>query len=224
MHPPVAIYKIVNAANGKLYLGQTVNPVYRARRHFWKNNGCTKLRNAINKYGKEQFKFSVLCWCIDKEEANEIETLLIALCDTQNFGYNIAPGGFGMESGAGNPFFGKIHTVETRLKISKANRGKKPSEETKAKIAAGNRGRTVSEATKEKLRACPKSDLCSKRTSAANKSRVWSNESRAKLAAHVLGKKMTEETKRKVATANSARVWTDASRAKLAASKTKAKC
>lgn len=54
MTTPVAIYKIVNALNGRMYIGQSVNPTYRAKRHFWKNNGCIKLRNAIEKYGKDK--------------------------------------------------------------------------------------------------------------------------------------------------------------------------
>ena len=96
---PVAIYKIVNTANGKMYIGQTVNPEYRAKRHFWKTNGCVKLHNAIKKYGKGSFMFSVLCWCKDKADANEVEALLIDVCNTRTAGYNITPGGFGTGSG-----------------------------------------------------------------------------------------------------------------------------
>jgi len=221
MSTPVAIYKIVNALNGSMYIGQSVNPTYRAKRHFWKNNGCIKLCNAIEKYGKDNFSFSVLCWCADKTDANEVEELLIGLADTRSNGYNITPGGFGTGAGKDNPFFGKTHSEATRARLSEAKRGSTMSEELREKIANLNRNRTMSEATKDKLRAREKSELCSERTAAANKARVWSKESKAKLVLYNTGRKMLEETKAKIAAANKLRVWTLESKAKLSASKTK---
>lgn len=221
MSTPVAIYKIVNALNGRMYIGQSVNPAYRAKRHFWKNNGCVKLRHAIEKYGRSSFRFSVLCWCVDKADANEVEELLIALGDTRASGYNITPGGFGTGAGKDNPFFGKSHTAELKAKLAAKKFGKPMAATTREKIANANRNRTMSEATKDKLRAREKSELCSERTAAANKARVWSEESKAKLVAYNTGRKMSEEAKAKIAAANKARVWTSESRAKLALSKTK---
>ena len=223
MSTPVAIYKIVNTVNGMLYIGQSVNPKYRERRHFWKNNGCIKLRNAIQKYGRDAFVFSILCWCVNKEDANELEELLIDVCDTRKNGYNITPGGYGTGAGELNPFFGQTHTEATRKKLSELNSGRVMSESARRKIAVANTNRVVSEATKEKLRARPKSELCSKRTAEANKARVWTKEAREKVAAHNRGKTMSEETKAKVAAANRARVWSPEARAKLSAAKTKAK-
>lgn len=222
MTTPVAIYKIVNALDGRMYIGQSVNPAYRAKRHFWKNNGCVKLGRAIEKHGRDQFIFSVLCWCSDKAEANEVEELLIALGDTRTNGYNITPGGFGTGAGKDNPFFGKTHSLEMKLKLAASKLGKPMAARTREKIANANRNRTMSEATKEKLRARPKSDLCSERTATANRYRVWSPESKAKLAAYNTGRKMSEETKAKIAAANKRRVWTAESKAKLSASKSKA--
>jgi group I intron endonuclease len=221
MSTPVAIYKIVNTVNGSAYIGQSVNPTYRAKRHFWKNNGCVKLYRAIEKYGKEKFSFSVLLWCVDKADANDAEELLIALCDTRSSGYNITPGGFGTGAGKDNPFFGKTHGEDVKAKLAAGRFGRTMAKATREKIANANRNRTMSEATKNKLRARPKSELCSERVAAANKTRVWSVEAKAKLIAHNTGKKMSDETKAKIAAANKARVWTSESRAKLAASKTK---
>jgi group I intron endonuclease len=222
MSTPVAIYKIVNALDGRMYIGQSVNPAYRAKRHFWKTNGCVKLRRAIEKYGRNSFSFSVLCWCTDKTDANEVEELLIALGDTRANGYNITPGGFGTGAGKDNSFFGKSHTAEVRAKLASQRLGKPMATSTREKIANANRNRTMSEATKNKLRAREKSELCSERTAAANKSRVWSEESKAKLVAYNTGRKMSEEAKAKIAAANKRRVWTDESKAKLSASKIKA--
>lgn len=221
MLTPVAIYKIVNALDGRMYIGQSVNPTQRAKRHFWKNNGCVKLRRAVEKHGRDNFSFSVLCWCADKADANEVEELLIALGDTRVNGYNITPGGFGTGAGEDNPFFGKSHTAELKAKLSKSKLGKPMATATREKIAKANRNRTMSEATKAKLRARAKSELCSERTAAANRARVWSAESKAKLVAYNTGRKMSDETKEKIAAANRARVWTAESKAKLSASKTK---
>ena len=221
MNTPVAIYKIVNALNGRMYIGQSVNPTYRAKQHFWKNNKCVKLGNAIQKYGRDKFTFSILCWCSGKADANEVEELLINLGDTRVGGYNITPGGFGTGAGEDNPFFGKTHSAELKAKLSANRVGKPMAAETREKIANANRNRTMAEATKEKLRAREKSEFCSERTAAANKVRVWSAESKAKLVAHNTGRKMSGEAKAKIAAANKARIWTPESRARLAIAKTK---
>ena len=221
MNTPVAIYMLQNKTTGMVYIGQSVNPEYRVRRHFWKQNGCIKLRNAILKYGKESFESKVLYWCTNKPDANEVEQLLIELCDSMANGYNITPGGFGTGSGSDNPFYGKTHSPEVKAKIVAANVGRVISEEQKQRIRETNTKRGMSEATKEKLRARPKSEFCSQRVVESNKQRVWSEESRAKLALAQLGRKMPEESNLKIAQANSRRVWSEESRAKLAASKTK---
>jgi group I intron endonuclease len=222
MNTPVAIYKIQNAVDGRMYIGQSVNPAQRAKRHFWKNNKCVKLGNALQRHGRDSFFFSVLYWCKDKADANEVEALLIDLGDTRKNGYNIIPGGYGTGAGQDNPFFGKQHSEDLKARFSAERRGVPMAEGTRKKIAAANRNRTMSEATKEKLRARPKSELCSLQTAEANRTRVWTKESKEKLAAQNRGKKMSEETRSKIAAANKRRVWSAESRAKLSASKSKA--
>lgn len=204
-----------------MYIGQTVDPVYRAKRHFWKNNGCVKLKNAVQHYGRNNFVFSVLCWCESKADANEVEELLIALANTRVDGYNITPGGYGTGAGADNPFFGRRHSAELKQRFAEARRGQTMPVEARRKIADANRRRVVTETTKEKLRARTKSEICSLRTAEANRLRVWTDEAKAKLAAHNTGRKMSAETKAKISAANRARVWSAESRAKLSASKTK---
>ena len=204
-----------------MYIGQSINPLQRAKRHFWRNNKCVKLGNAVQAYGRDAFVFSVLCWCENKTEANEIEALLIALADTCKTGYNITPGGYGTGAGADNPFFGKEHTAELKARFAAERRGVPLPEATRQKIAAANRTRTMSEATKVKLRARPKSELCSSRTAEANKLRVWTPEAREKLSAKNVGKTMSAETRLKIAAANKQRIWSPESRAKLSAAKTK---
>lgn len=221
MSTPVAIYKIQNAVDGRMYIGQSVNPAQRAKRHFWKNNKCVKLGNAIQRHGQASFSFSVLYWCKDKDDANEVEALLIDLGDTRANGYNITPGGYGTGAGQDNPFFGRRHSEETKARLSDGKRGVPMPESVRQKIADANRNRTMAEVTKEKLRARPKSELCSARTAEANRARVWTPEAREKLAAQNRGKKMSEETRLKIAAANKRRVWSSESRAKLATAKSK---
>lgn len=223
MATPVAIYKIVNALNGRMYIGQSINPARRMQRHFWRQNGCIKLRHAIEKYGRQHFYSSIIYWCEDKKDANEVEELLIALCDTRNNGYNITPGGNGTGGGEDNPFFGKRHSDELKARWSAHKRGSVMPESARKKIAEANKKRVVSEETRAKLRAIPKSALCGQKTAEANKTRVWTDAAREKLASYTRGKSMTEETKAKVIAANKARVWSAESRAKLSAAKKKGK-
>ena len=218
---PVAIYMLTNTLNNKVYIGQSVNPERRMQRHFWSNNGCVKLKNAIAKCGKEVFIKRILYWCKNKTEANEVEQLLISLADSRHNGYNITPGGFGTGSGIDNPFYGKTHTEEVKQLLSKINTGRSTSEYQKQRVSETTRGRKISEETREKLRAVPRSDLCLQKISEANRNRVWSAESKAKLASAQSGRKMSSEARAKIAEANKRRVWTVESRRKLAMSKKK---
>lgn len=189
MSTPVAIYKIQNAVDGRMYIGQSVHPEKRAKRHFWRNNKCVKLGNAIQHHGQDSFYFSVLYWCKDKADADEVEALLIDLADTRANGYNITPGGCGTGAGQDNPFFGRRHTEETKTLLSNGKRGVPMSESARQKIADANRNRTMAETTKEKLRARPKSELCSMKTAEANRARTWTKESKEKLATQNRGKR-----------------------------------
>lgn len=55
------LYKIVNSVNEKVYIGMTSDPESRFKQHLRKDSTCTKLRNAIQCHGKENFKMEVLC-------------------------------------------------------------------------------------------------------------------------------------------------------------------
>ena len=147
---PVAIYKVTNILNGKMYIGQSVNPQKRRHQHNWPKSGCTALRSAVQKHGKENFEFNILCWCPDKAYADMVETKLIEAHDTRRVGYNICVGGEGLGSGADHPKFGKKAAEETRRRIAAAkvgelnpNYGKPNSPEQKAKIRESLLGRVI---------------------------------------------------------------------------------
>ena len=88
------IYKITNLVNNKIYIGQTIHTLeYRFKQHINKS-GCTKLHNAIVKYGKENFIIEE----IEKVPQNildEREIYWISYYDSTNrkLGYNILKGG-----------------------------------------------------------------------------------------------------------------------------------
>jgi len=150
MMTPVAIYKVTNILNGKMYIGQSINPEARWRKHNERSSKCRVISAAIKKHGKENFEFQILCWCPDKTYANMVEIRLIEAHDTRRVGYNICVGGEGFGSGEDHPKYGKKATEETRHKISAAKMGElnphygKPnSPEQKAKIREALAGREV---------------------------------------------------------------------------------
>lgn len=112
-------------------------------------NNSSYFWNAIQKYGWNNFKHDILFGNLTKEEAEQKEVELIAYYKSadRDFGYNIALGGF---------HHGK-HSLESRIKISNARKGKsynvgrKLSEDTKLKISKANKGRHHTEESKRKL-------------------------------------------------------------------------
>lgn len=94
LNPIGYIYKTENLINGKLYVGQKSSSIFLGEKYL----GSGKALNyAIQKYGKENFKTELVCWCFSKEELDKKEIEYIEFWDTRNkhIGYNIAPGGTG---------------------------------------------------------------------------------------------------------------------------------
>lgn len=88
------VYLITNKINGKQYVGQTTNSVEnRWREHNWSKNGCRALKNAINKYGKENFKIEEIYRTISLEELDEREKEFIIKFNT------LAPNGYNLKTG-----------------------------------------------------------------------------------------------------------------------------
>lgn len=135
------IYMLENYINGKVYIGQTTQCMkIRLNSHF-SNSGSPMIHNALNKYGKEGFKITILCKCSSKEELDRMEKYYIKYYNSTNreFGYNISSGGDGTHGyhhtqkakdamskarkgiylGKDNPFYGKTHSMELKLKRSK---------------------------------------------------------------------------------------------------------
>lgn len=85
------IYKVINKIDGKWYIGKQVK-----ENSYYLGSG-KKLKNAINKHGKENFEKIILEYCDSKEILNNREKYWIsktnAVVDPNS--YNIASGGEG---------------------------------------------------------------------------------------------------------------------------------
>jgi group I intron endonuclease len=115
------IYKITNNITGKCYIGETAkeDPEIRWNQHkgtIRRGVGCPALRDAVNKYGIDNFKFEVLVICFD-DNRFDMEKLYIKKYNSQvPNGYNISAGGMG------GSFTGRKHTPETMARIIETTR------------------------------------------------------------------------------------------------------
>jgi group I intron endonuclease len=107
------IYRILNKLTKKCYIGETkcIDVSRRWNQHKQTieiNKGCPALRDAVKKYGIDNFEFSVLIICFDDERFKyEIEYIKKYNSVVPN-GYNITNGG------EGGGFQGKTHTEEVK--------------------------------------------------------------------------------------------------------------
>jgi len=92
------IYKITNATNGKLYIGQSKRIDRRKREHLKKlvsnQHYNDHLQGSFNKYGLENFNFEVIEFCED-HQLDEKENYFINKYDSMDRekGYNLKKGG-----------------------------------------------------------------------------------------------------------------------------------
>jgi group I intron endonuclease len=148
------LYRITNAVNGMQYIGVSKNPTDRLRRHGTKANPSRKsiLKNAIHKYGMDNFKMEVLVqstlgYCFDLEK-KAIE----ALGTRSPSGYNITAGGEGYTGfvGEDHHMYGVKRSQEWRDYMSNLFTGRPIPPEQRAKISASLKGNKHSAETIEK--------------------------------------------------------------------------
>lgn len=159
------IYKITNLLNGKMYIGKhkTSN-----LDDGYMGSGIV-INQALEKYGKENFRKEWLMFCEDKEEMNYMERVFVdqTWVDRSDT-YNLKLGG---EGGL------NYVTQEVRKKMSEAAKRRKPSflghkhsEETKQKISEFHKGNTWhlgcrhTEEAKQKMSIAHKGKCLSRQT------------------------------------------------------------
>lgn len=211
--------------SGKHYIGITCykKPEFRWRRGL----GYCKQElfyRAIRKYGWDNFRHVILYENCEEKFAKEKEIELISLYKQQKISYNMTDGGEGKtgvsawnkgipqteeqkrlnsikNSGINNGFYGKHHSEESKLLISRKNKGRIPwnkgiprTAEEKIKISNSNsnkhqteesnikrsnslKGRIVTQETRLKLsisnRGKPKSNSQVEKMSSVNKGKKW---------------------------------------------------
>lgn len=107
------IYKITNKINNKSYIGQTTGSLKkRWNKHCSEKSQCLILKNAIKKYGKENFIIEEIDGANSQSELNYKEWLLIHKNNT------VFPNGYNMKEGGGQG--GKW---SLKMKIHMASRG-----------------------------------------------------------------------------------------------------
>lgn len=155
------IYKTTNLINSKIYIGQHKSKTFDSKYY-----GSGKyLKNAINKYGKENFSVDVVEWCESREIADDREVYYIKKFNSRDVkvGYNIAYGGEGGDlvsclSESDYKKFSKTMSEYNRAGII-GNKGKHLSEEHRRKISEGNKGKKrskdVIEAHRLKVKGLP---------------------------------------------------------------------
>jgi group I intron endonuclease len=160
------IYKTTCLINNKIYVGQdhNDNPDYL---------GSGKiLKQAIKKYGKENFRKDTIESCENQAQLDAQEIHWIKELDATNpeIGYNIANGGSGS-------MVGRKHTAITRKKMSVAKKGR----------VSPNKGKKFSEAHRKKI-----GEASRNRMTLALKARI------SKIQKERKRNKMTKETKEKM--------------------------
>ena len=131
------VYTITCLINNKVYVGNSKNLSKRLSTHKTKlksnKHANEHLQNAYNKYGVENFEFETLETC-EEQFLDSCENFWCNMLDSSNRskGYNIKPT---------SPTSSKGFSLETKLKISLKNKGRRITEEAKQKMSIFQKNR-----------------------------------------------------------------------------------
>lgn len=216
------IYCIACTANGKIYIGSSVNIRKRVARHSKhlqrQTHDNNHLQNAWNAYGSETFNVSVLELCGTSELVTREQHYLDTLQPFDDRGFNIM-------RRAELPFLGVVLPAETRAKISAKAKGRPVSPETRAKLSTALSGRPKSAEFRAKISEANKRHVISPegrlRISAAHKGKVMSPETRAKMSKSGKGRPKSATHRAKIGKANTLRTLSDKTRERIGAANSK---
>lgn len=137
------VYRWLNIANEKSYVGSSSNLPKRKREHLRDlitgRHHSPKFQNAWNKYGAKKFIFEPLSYCSEDELLSQ-EQLAINTLDAVKDGYNVA-------LIAGSPMRGRPMPQAAKDEISRKNTGRKCSFEHNKRISVALTGRKFSPET-----------------------------------------------------------------------------
>lgn len=189
------VYKITNLINNKIYIGvhstDDLNDGYMG--------SGRAIKNAIRRYGVENFKKEILVDFETAEIAYRLEKMLVdEKFINRKDTYNAKVGGAGGRpsdevrqkiseamSGEKHRNFGKHHSEETKRKMSLVKKGKRFSEEHRKKMSEVRKGKHHSKETKRKISEAERgekhhffgkhhSEATRKKMSEARKGKPWS--------------------------------------------------
>jgi group I intron endonuclease len=117
------IYRIKNKITKKSYIGESKGKDVKWRwnehkKTIEKNKGCPALRDAVKKYGIENFEFSIIIICFDDERFKYEKEYIKKYNSVVPYGYNITSGG------EGGGFQGKTHTEQMKTDLSNKSKQK----------------------------------------------------------------------------------------------------
>ncbi len=144
----IGVYCIKNKVNSKCYIGSTNDIAYRESMHFHKlknNKHINKhLQNSYNKYGKDNFEFTIM------ELIGENEFTKEYLLEREQYYLDTLRPEFNILTIAGSNL-GFKHSNEVKRKISSKLTGISKTEEHKRHIQDSQKGRVFTEEHKKKL-------------------------------------------------------------------------
>ena len=126
------VYLITNLINDRKYVGMRSSSTF--DESYW---GSGKLiRQAVETYGKENFKREILKWCDSPEElmTEEVNELISRNAKNSDEYYNLMDSKTPILIGEDNPFYGKKHSDESKKLISAANKGSKWTAERRERM------------------------------------------------------------------------------------------
>lgn len=201
------VYITTNLINEKQYIGDhsayDLNCAY-TKRYIGSGTG---IKNAVKKYGKENFKRDILEFFLTKQEAYNAQELYIKKFNT------LYPNGYNNNQKGGYGVTG-LSSKEKSIKLSKIHKGKTISEKHKNAIREFMKTFKHTEETKQKMRK-PKSEAHKKKISEVKKGIICSEETKRKMSLAHIGRKLTKEAKKKISESNTGNYHTEESKQKM---------
>ncbi len=188
------VYCVTNKLNGKKYVGKTMRTMAERKAEHELASRTPKstivFHLALKKYGFDAFDWEIVFIGSTESTLFKIETLTIRDEKTKlPLGYNMSDGGEGN--------IGNVFSLESRLKLSAAKKGK---------IPRGAVGRILSPETKRKMSEAQK---------IAQKGKTLTPEHRMKIAQSLIGHQISEETRLKISLGNKGKIVSPESRKRI---------